>query len=186
MFTIRPESPLDVAARESLLDRCFGEARFAKTCERLREGRLPAQGLALAVERSGVLAATIRLWNVAAGEGRDALLLGPVAVDPALQGAGIGGRLIREALGRAGRLGHRAVILVGDEPYYRRFGFGRDPVAGLFLPGPCEVGRFLGLELEPGALRGATGLVAATGRRAPAPEPLRPWAANGNFEAVAA
>lgn len=164
MFTLRHETPLDVAAREALLDLCFGAERTRKTCERLREGRAPADGLALVVERDGRLVATIRLWHVSAG-GRPALMLGPVAVDPALQGLGIGGKLIREAMARAVDAGHTAVLLVGDAPYYARLGFSHDPVAGLSLPGPYEEARFLGRDLVPGALVGAVGLVSATGAR---------------------
>jgi predicted N-acetyltransferase YhbS len=170
MFDIRHETPADVAAREALLDRCFGEGRHAKTSERLREGRLPADGLAFAATREGSLIGTIRLWNVAAGPGRPALLLGPVAVDPVLQGAGIGAKLVREALARAAGEGHRAVVLVGDEAYYRRFGFARGPVEGLWMPGPVELDRFLGLELVPGALTGARGFVSPTGAPAPRPD----------------
>lgn len=170
MFDIRQEIPTDVPAREALLDRCFGDTRIAKTSERLREGRLPAEGLALTATRDGAPIGTIRLWNVAAGPGRAALLLGPVAVAPELQSAGIGGKLIREALTRAKALGHRAVILVGDEAYYRRFGFARLPVEGLWLPGPVELDRFLGLELVPGALAGARGFVSPTGAALPYPD----------------
>lgn len=167
MFAIRHETPLDVAAREALLDLCFGAERTRKTCERLREGRAPARGLALVVEHAGRLVATIRLWHVSAG-GWPALMLGPVAVDPALQGFGIGGRLIREALERAGDAGHTAVLLVGDAPYYARFGFSHDIVAALSLPGPYEAARFLGLDLVPGALGRAAGLVTGTGALLPA------------------
>lgn len=170
MFEIRHETPLDVCAREALLERCFGASRLAKTCERLREGRRPAEGLALAATRDDALVGTIRLWNVVAGPGRPALLLGPVAVEPALQGVGIGAKLVREALRRAAEAGHRAVLLVGDEPYYRRFGFARAPVEGLWLPGPVEIERFLGLELAPGALAGARGFVSPTGAAAPLPD----------------
>ncbi|MGA0596771.1 GNAT family N-acetyltransferase [Enterovirga sp. CN4-39] len=170
MFEIRIETSKDVVARERLLDRCFGDERFAKTCERLREGRLPAVDLALVVEREGEIVATVRLWNVTAGPGRPALLLGPIAVDPALQGLGIGAKLMRHALARAEELGHDAVILVGDAPYYERFGFSAEAVAGLWLPGPVERERFLGLELVPGALAGARGLVQPTGDAAPLPD----------------
>jgi predicted N-acetyltransferase YhbS len=170
MFDIREEIPSDVPAREALLDCCFGESRGAKTCERLREGRLPAAGLALTATREGALVGTIRLWDIAAGPGRAALLLGPVAVSPELQGAGLGADLVRVSLVEAVRLGHRAVILVGDEPYYRRFGFARTPVEGLWMPGPVEIERFLGLELVPGALAGARGFVSATGRATPRPD----------------
>lgn len=170
MFAIRHEIPLDIPARERLLDACFGPSRAAKTCERLRENRLPTDELSLVVARGGGLAATIRLWHVAAGPGRPALLLGPVAVDPALQGLGLGGKLIREALARAAEAGHGAVILIGDEPYYRRFGFTAALVSSLWLPGPYERDRFLGLELRPGALAGARGLVSPTGASAPGPD----------------
>ncbi|TGE02641.1 GNAT family N-acetyltransferase [Methylobacterium nonmethylotrophicum] len=166
MIQIRDEHPADIADREHLLDLCFGEARFTKTCERLREGRLPAEGLALAVEMDGRLVATVRLWNVDAGD-RPALMLGPIAVDPVLHGLGIGNRLMREALARAAALGHRAVILVGDAPYYARFGFTRERVGALCLPGPYAPERFLALDLVPGALDGAGGMVRATGRVVP-------------------
>ncbi len=170
MFDIRNETPKDISAREALLHRCFGDERFAKTCERLREGRVPAEELALAVARAGELVATVRLWNVTAGPGRPALMLGPIAVDPALQGVGIGAKLMRHALARAAGLGHSAVLLVGDAPYYERFGFTAEAVEGLWLPGPVERERFLGLELVPGALAGARGLVQATGASVPRPD----------------
>ena len=170
MIQIRDERATDVAAREHLLDLCFGEARFTKTCERLREGRLPAEGLALVVEMDGRLVATVRLWNVDAG-GIPALMLGPIAVEPGLHGLGLGHKLMRAALERAASFGHRAVILVGDAPYYARFGFTHERVGTLSLPGPYAPERFLGLDLVPGALDGATGMVRATGRVVPSPLP---------------
>ncbi|QRE74733.1 GNAT family N-acetyltransferase [Methylobacterium aquaticum] len=163
MIQIRDERATDVAAREHLLDVCFGEARFTKTCERLREGRFPAEGLALVVEMDGRLVATVRLWHVDAG-GIPALMLGPIAVEPGLHGLGIGHKLMRAVLARAASLGHRAVILVGDAPYYARFGFTRERVGTLSLPGPYAPERFLALDLVPGALDGATGMVRATGQ----------------------
>jgi len=163
MIAIRDETFLDGPARENLLDLCFGEARHAKTCERLRQGRRPADGLSLVVEAEGRLVASVRLWHVTAGPGRPALMLGPIAVDPALQGLGIGAKLMRAALKRATALGHEAVLLVGDAPYYARFGFSAEGTERLWLPGPHERGRFLALELAAGALDGARGLVRATG-----------------------
>jgi predicted N-acetyltransferase YhbS len=165
MVTIRPEVSSDIAPRERLLDRAFGKARRRKTSERLREGRLPAEGLAFtAVDAKGRLAGTIRLWDVLAGSAGPALLLGPLAVDCKAQGQGIGAALMRHAIAEAERLGHGAIILVGDAAYYARFGFSGASVADLHLPGPVERQRFLGLELEPGALDGAEGLVAGCGR----------------------
>jgi predicted N-acetyltransferase YhbS len=163
MMTIREETPADAPAREALLDACFGDARFEKTCERLREGRKPADGLSLVLERDDHLIGTVRLWHVAAGPNRPALLLGPIAIDPSRQGLGLGAKLMRAALNRAAMLAHRAVLLVGDAPYYERFGFSQKMTEGLWLPGPYERERFLGLELRPDALAGARGLVSATG-----------------------
>jgi predicted N-acetyltransferase YhbS len=169
MITIRPEIAADLPARERLLDRAFGKARRRKTSERLREGRLPSQGLAFtAADETGKLIGTLRLWDVEAGTAGPALLLGPLAVDCKRQRQGIGATLMAHALGEARRLGHRAVILVGDAPYYARFGFAHAPVNALQLPGPVDRARFLGLELEPGALTGAAGLIAAGGRQAAA------------------
>ncbi|WP_460450877.1 GNAT family N-acetyltransferase [Alsobacter sp. SYSU BS001988] len=167
-LTIRPETPADVDAREELLDAAFGPARHAKTCERLREGRLPA--LALAAHRGGRLVGTVRLWNVSAGPGRSALMLGPLAVDPGARSEGLGGKLMRAALSLSAAAGRGAVLLVGDAPYYERFGFSAALTQGLWLPGPVERERFLGLELVPGALTGARGLVSPTGERAPTPD----------------
>jgi predicted N-acetyltransferase YhbS len=163
MVMIREEAPTDVGAREHLLDICFGPRRRAKTSEKLRKGRLPAEGLALSGEDNGRLLGTVRLWHIDAGKGRPALLLGPLAVHPEAQGLGLGSALMRDALARAGALGHSAVLLVGDAPYYARFGFTPEATAGLWLPGPYEAGRFLAHEIRPGALDGAQGLVTATG-----------------------
>jgi predicted N-acetyltransferase YhbS len=161
-FAIVDETPADVAAREALLDAAFGPARFLKTCERLREGKTPAPGLALvAKDDAGELVATLRLWPIFAGGRRAALLLGPLAVADHARSLGIGARMIREALARAEALGHRAVLLVGDAPYYVKFGFERRFTERLSLPGPVERARFLGLELAPGALAGAEGRVRA-------------------------
>lgn len=167
MITIRDEIENDVLAREALLDRCLGERRTAKSSERLREGRLPAEGLALTAERDGALVATLRLWHVEAN-GKPALLLGPLAVEPELQGEGVGKAMMREAIWRAACRGHGAILLVGDASYYQRFGFTPEPMADLAMPGPVERERFLGLELREGALQHATGVLKATGVLAPA------------------
>ena len=103
-FVIDHETPADVVAREALLDRAMGTDRRKKSSEKIRSGRIPAEGLALvARDAAGHVIGTVRLWNVEAGisrEGRaiDALLLGPLAVDEAHAGKGIGGALMRAAL----------------------------------------------------------------------------------------
>ena len=166
MVTIRHELVSDIAPREALLNRAFGKARKRKTSERLRQGRVPSEGLAFAaVDAGGRLVGTVRLWDVIAGSAGPALLLGPIAVDCRHQGKGIGAALMQRALNEARVKGHGAVILVGDAPYYGRFGFGHGPVSDLHLPEPVDPARFLGLELIPGALDGAEGLVAASTRK---------------------
>lgn len=163
MFVIRQEVAGDIPARETLLDRCFGPQRFMKSSERLREGRVPAYGLAFTIEGAGELVGTMRLWNIAVGNGCDALLLGPLAIAPTLQGHGLGRSMLRTAIARAGALGHQAILLVGDALYYGRFGFDGHLTRDLSMPGPVERERFLGLELRAGALDGACGIVTAAG-----------------------
>lgn len=164
-FLVRDERAADVAPRERLLDAAFGPARFAKTCERLREDRLPADGLALVAENAdGRLIGTVRLWHVDLGSAGAGLMLGPIAVDADARSLGLGAALMRVAIERARRLGHRSIMLVGDAPWYARFGFDAGLTRGLDLPGPVERTRFLALELVEGALAAAHGMVVATGR----------------------
>ena len=161
-FAIRAERASDVVAREALLDACFGVNRQARTCQRLRDGRAPAEGLALSAVREGRLVGTVRLWHVSAG-GVPALVLGPLAVDEASRKLGVGAALMTRALEMARQRSHGTVILLGDAPYYARFGFSTAKTAELSLPGPFERDRLLGLELREGALDGAWGMIMATG-----------------------
>lgn len=164
-FTIGRENEGEAAAREALLDRAMGPGRRRKSSEQLRRGRRPAEGLAFAAHGTvGSIVGTLRLWNIDAG-GKRALLLGPLAVEPGLNGAGIGTALIRLAIAEADRLGHGAILLVGDEPFYGRFGFSAALTTNLAMPGPYEINRFLALELETGYLDAAKGVIKANGRR---------------------
>lgn len=162
------ETDADIAAREALLDRAMGHKRRKKSSEKLRRGRRPSEELAfVARDGAGAIVGTVRLWDVRLGEGGPAaLLLGPLAVDQAVKGGGIGSALMRHAITEAGRLGHRAILLVGDAPYYARFGFSAEKTAALAMPGPYERERFLALELVPGVLDGTKGVLkAASGRK---------------------
>ncbi len=173
VIAVRAETVADIAARDALIDRAMGPKWRRKASHRLRRGRRPSEGLAfVAVDEAGSVVGTVRLWDVRAGEGGPAaLLLGPLAVDPALKSAGIGSALMRHAVEEARRLGHPAILLVGDAPYYARFGFGAEKTGSLAMPGPYERERFLALELKDAALDGASGTLVATGRKA-RPEPL--------------
>ena len=165
-FAIRSERTSDVAAREALLDACFGDNRHVRTCQRLRDGRAPAEGLALSAVRQGRLVGSVRLWHVSAG-GIPALMLGPLAVEASSRQLGVGAALMDHVLAVAKARGHHAVILLGDAPYYARFGFSAAKTGELTLPGTFERDRLLGLELGEGALDGAWGMIVPTGAPLP-------------------
>jgi predicted N-acetyltransferase YhbS len=166
---IDQQSPAVSAAREALLGRAMGLNWKRKTSQKLRRGRRPSEGLAFVARcEDGMLAGTVRLWDVATGDGRPALLLGPLAVDPQQKSAGIGKALMLHAISEAKRLGHKAILLIGDAGYYGRFGFSAEKTGALSMPGPYERHRFLALELVPGALDEAAGTLKATGRKAKA------------------
>jgi predicted N-acetyltransferase YhbS len=170
MIMIRNEQASDAEAREALLDQAFGKNRRRKTSERLRSGRLPANELAFVAVDGKHVVGTARLWNIVCGSGQFALLLGPVAVEASCHNRGIGADLVRHALHAARQLGHGAVILVGDAPYYGRFGFTGDKMSHVQLPGPVERHRLLAIELEPGTLDSAQGMLSATGEPAQKPQ----------------
>lgn len=162
---LRVERGADVPAREAVLDAAMGKARRRKSSEAIRRGRMPADGLSLIAEdEAGRVVGTVRLWHVDAG-GRRALLLGPLAVQPGLDGRGIGSMLMRRAIAEASFRGHAAILLVGDAAYYERFGFSAQATGRLAMPGPYERHRLLALELAPGALEGADGVIRGSGRR---------------------
>lgn len=169
MYRIIPEPPEVAPQIDILLDRAFGPGRRKKTAQMLREGQRPASGLSLIAIENGRLVGTIRFWHLRVGGRVPALLLGPVAVDSDERGRGIGAALIRRGLAVARSQGHGAVILVGDEAYYRRFGFRAELACRMTLPGPVDRRRFLAMELIPGALAPAAGRVHPAGQ----PEPRR-------------
>jgi predicted N-acetyltransferase YhbS len=169
-FAIRGERASDVVAREALLDACFGANRHARTCQRLRDGRAPAEGLAFSAVRQGRLVGTVRLWHVSAG-GVPALVVGPLSVDPSCRELGIGSALMNHALAASRARGHGAMLLLGDAAYYARFGFSARKSGELSLPGPFERDRLLGLELSDGALDGASGTIVPAGVAVPLSKP---------------
>lgn len=159
MYVLSPETPDDLWEVEALYDTCFAPGRTALSSYRLREGVPPVEGLSLvARDDLGILAGAIRFWPVNVG-GHVSLLLGPVAAHPTRQGEGLGALLIQTSLELAGPQGWDRVMLVGDAPYYGRFGFSR--LEGVVMPPPTNPERVLGRGLREGAWDGVTGEVTA-------------------------
>jgi len=159
-FIIEQAAP--PAEAEALLDAAFGPQRRLKSSYRLREGARPVPGLSFTARQaeSGHLAGVLSFWPLRlSGDGRPALLLGPLAVHPDFQGRGLGSRLMKAGLKAAAEKGARLVFLVGDAPYYARFGFAPVPPGQVLMPGPFDPARLLHLELADGAFDGASGLL---------------------------
>ena len=154
MYQLEEETEADLWEVEALYDLCFAPGRTALSSYRLRDGVAKVAELCLVLREDGVLAAVIRYWPVRVA-GKPVLLLGPVAVHPTRQGEGLGGYLIHESLTEARRLGWGRVMLVGDAPYYSRFGFRK--LNGVVMPPPTNPERVLGYELRPGAWAGVVG-----------------------------
>jgi predicted N-acetyltransferase YhbS len=158
-WEIRPEAPADAPLVDALVAKAFGPGRFAKSAYRLREGVDPEPGLSFVAVENGALRGSVRFWPICVGR-EPALLLGPLAVDSDQRGRGLGIALMERGIAEARRLGHRAVILVGDAPYYGRVGFVPLPKDSVKFPGPVDKGRILGLALVDGALDSLQGEVA--------------------------
>lgn len=157
MLSLNPETPDDWWEVEALYDLVFAPGREALSSYRLRDGVDPRSELArVARDETGALAGAIRFWPVCVDRAA-ALLLGPVAVHPTHQGEGLGAALIQGGLEAARGAGWQRVLLVGDLPYYRRFGFFR--LDGVVMPPPTNPDRVLGHDLCRGAWKGLSGPV---------------------------
>lgn len=166
MLTLRPETEPDWWDVEALYDLCFAPGREALSSYRLRDGIDPMGAFCfVARDDSGGLAGAIRVWPVLVG-GAAALLLGPIAVHPTHQGEGLGGGLIGTSLDAARVAGWQRAMLVGDAPYYGRFGFCR--LADVEMPPPTNPDRVLGIALQQGAWEGCVG-------------PVEPWRETGGL-----
>lgn len=156
------EHPEHETGIERVLERAFGPGRFAKSSERVRErGAVLARDLSrVALNEAGEIVGVCRLWRVRAGE-TPILFLGPLAVDPAQQGGGLGLALAKDCVDAVGAAGAAGVVLVGAEAFFRPLGFTHIPPDRLRLPGPVAPERFLWLELKPGAFDRARGEIGA-------------------------
>jgi predicted N-acetyltransferase YhbS len=158
-LNLSPLTPADLAAIEKLDERAFGPGRFARTAYRLREGVAPDPQLSFVAHVGTLLVGANRMTPITCG-GMPALLLGPLTVDPPFRSRGIGEALMQKSMEAARAAGHKLVILVGDEPYYKRIGFKRVPMGRLTLPGPVDPARLLYCELVEGAFEGISGAIA--------------------------
>lgn len=135
---LQPEAARHSQAVDALVEAAFGPGRYAKTAERLREGSRPAAGFV--VETQGEVTGAVRLWPIVVGE-TPALFLGPIAVDAGRRGDGQGAALVQACLDHARATHASGVLLVGDPPYFQRFGFVAAP--DVTLPGPVDRRRVL-------------------------------------------
>lgn len=156
-MTLAVETAADWWEIEALFDLCFAPGRTALSSYRLREGVAPVAELCLtARDRDAILAGAVRHWPVRVGAA-PALLLGPIAVHPTRQGEGVAALLIAAAIKAAQDEGWERILLVGDAPYYARFGFA--PLSGVSMPAPTNPARVLGLALQPGGWEAVRGPV---------------------------
>lgn len=145
----------DGAAIAALLDSAFGPGRAARTASRLREGAAPFAAASFVARDGAALLGSVQCWPVALDDGRRSLgltLLGPLAVAPAAQGQGIGGALMDAALAAVDAAGLPPVVLIGDAPYYARWGFTAAATGGWRLPGPFDPARLLLRQSDPALL----------------------------------
>ena len=157
-LTILPETADDALAIERLHERTFGPGRYARSAFRIREGRGHLLALSFTARIGSLLIGSVRLTPICVGEA-PALLLGPLTVEPPFRTRGVGSALIKNALAQAKAKGHKLVLLVGDEPYYKKAGFKRIPKGHVQMPGPVDPARLLVAELTPGAFDGVKGLI---------------------------
>ncbi|HEY2069518.1 MAG TPA: N-acetyltransferase [Rhizomicrobium sp.] len=157
-WSIRAEIAADVPAIDALVERCFGPGRYAKSAYRLREGVNAVADLSFVAIEDGILRGSVRFWPVAIGPSH-VLLLGPLAVESAQRGRGIGVKLMETGIATAQAGGWPSIVLVGDEPYYARVGFAKLPPSRVKFPGPVDQSRVLGLSLQPNALLNLSGEV---------------------------
>ena len=162
----RAATQQDLTAIIALQANVFGPGRFARSAYRVREGKGLMSRFCRVADRNGRLIAAVRITEVSIGGTEGAALLGPVAVDPEFRDQGYGRKLVAETLDVMKRAGLALVVLVGDEPYYGRFGFKPVAPASIVFPGPVNPARILAVELADGALARYLGLITA----APTPD----------------
>lgn len=141
-ITLHAETPGDAEAIEQLNSRAFGPGRFARTAERVRESAAIQPGLSFVARVATLLVGSVRQTPILIGD-QPAVMLGPLAVEPAFRSRGIGRLLMERAIAEASRQGYHLVLLVGDQSYYGRLGFKPVPMGRIVMPGPVDPARLL-------------------------------------------
>ena len=151
---VRPEAPQDAPAIRELVAVAFGRSAEAELVDRLRAARALAHSLV--AEQNGAVLGHVALSPVSVqGAFMPGVLgLAPLAVHPALQRQGIGGRLVEAAIADARADNAKVIVLLGDPAYYGRFGFGPASGIGLTCPWPQAGDAFQALVLASPAPRG--------------------------------
>ena len=139
---IRLELTANDTAIEALLEHAFGPGRFAKVSERVREVAEFRPDFSFCAWEADRLVGSVRMWKVRIG-GETAIFLGPLAVEADQRKHGTGGVLVQRACAAAEAAGFPVVLLVGDEPYFGRFGFTAQTTKAVRLPGPVDQRRVL-------------------------------------------
>jgi len=142
------ERPQDAALADALIDRAFGPGRFTKSSERVREFADFAADLSFCAWRDEELVGVVRQWRVRVGESQ-AVFLGPIAVEADERSGGVGALLVEQACAAAKAAGETAIVLVGDAPYFGRFGFTAELGRAVRLPGPVDPRRVLAIAFAP-------------------------------------
>jgi len=141
-------TPNDAGPADALIDRAFGPGRLTKVSERVREFADFAPDLSFCAWRGEELVGVVRQWRVRVGD-TPAVFLGPIAVEAEDRSGGVGGLLIEQAIAAAREAGETAIALVGDAPYFGRFGFSAELGKAVRLPGPVDQRRVLAIAFTP-------------------------------------
>jgi predicted N-acetyltransferase YhbS len=162
-IVIAGEETGDAESIAALYERAFGPGRFARTAYRVRESHRFQYDLSRVarLNSDGTIKGTLRFTAISIGDKSGALLLGPLAVDPASVGTGIGRAMVKDGLSRACSKNYGLVVLVGDLDYYQQLGFQRTRPGQLIFPGPVDPMRILVHECRQGVLENYSGHVTA-------------------------
>jgi putative acetyltransferase len=160
MMRIRAETSRDIAAIRRVVEMAFGHKSEARLIEGLRQANALITSL-VAVEEGQIVghiafsAVVIESLHATA----NAVALAPLAVLPTYQRRGIGSELVRRGFEQNRRVGHRAVLVLGEPAFYQRFGFMKASLHGIRCPFDVPDEAFMAAELLPGGLAGHSGPV---------------------------